>query len=60
MTRWLPMADRTNAATVKEHYIWNVPALSFIRNKVMWSGFIQGAMRMIPKEDYLRMIARGA
>ena len=26
MTRWLCMADRTNAAIVKEHLIWGVPA----------------------------------
>jgi len=35
-----------------------VPALSFIRNKVMWSGSIRGAMRTIPEEDYQRIVAR--
>lgn len=29
-----------------------VPALSFIKNKVMWSGSIRGAMRTIPESDY--------
>lgn len=145
MTRWLCMADRTNAAIVKEHLIWGVPAryrntigrvhpgdtlliyarqeyvggkllssvvmaayevvssvfentepiftapaflpgevfpmrvkvkslpdvsepipfkplvpaLSFIKNKVMWSGSIRGAMRTIPEEDYQRILAGG-
>jgi len=54
------MAVRTNAAIVKEHCIWSVPAFSFIKNKVMWSGSIRGAMRTIPDEDNQRMIARGA
>lgn len=29
-----------------------VPELSFIKNKVMWSGSIRRAMRIIPEEDY--------
>ena len=33
-----------------------VPSLSFIKNKVMWSGSIRGAMRAIPEEDYQRII----
>ena len=36
-----------------------VPALSFIKNKVMWSGSIRGAMRMIPEEDYQQNVAGG-
>lgn len=36
-----------------------VPALSFIKNKVMWSGSIRGAMRTIPEEDYQRIIVAG-
>ncbi|ACL17349.1 EVE domain-containing protein [Methanosphaerula palustris] len=35
-----------------------VPALSFIKNKVMWSGSIR-AMRTIPEEDYQRIVAGG-
>jgi predicted RNA-binding protein len=35
-----------------------VPALSFIKNKVMWSGSIR-AMRTIPEEDYQRIIVAG-
>ena len=36
-----------------------VPELSFIKNKVMWSGSIRGAMRMIPERDYQRIIRGG-
>lgn len=36
-----------------------VPALSFIKNKVMWSGSIRTAMRTIPEEDYQRIVAGG-
>lgn len=36
-----------------------VPTLSFIKNKVMWSGSIRGAMRVIPEEDYQRIVAGG-
>ena len=37
-----------------------VPELSFIKNKVMWSGSIRGAMRMIPEADYQRIVRGGA
>jgi predicted RNA-binding protein len=37
-----------------------MPALLFIKNKVLWSGSIRGAMRTIPKDDYQRIIAGGA
>jgi len=40
MTRWLCRADRTNAAIVKERLVRGVPALPFIRSRVMWSGSI--------------------
>ena len=36
-----------------------VSALSFIKNKVMWSGSIRGAMRTIPEEDYQQNVAGG-
>jgi len=36
-----------------------VPELSFIKNKVMWSGSIRGAMRMIPEPDYQRIVTEG-
>jgi predicted RNA-binding protein len=36
-----------------------VPELSFIKNKVMWSGSIRGAMRMIPEQDYQRIVRGG-
>ncbi len=29
-----------------------IPKLSFIKNKVMWSGSIRSAMRVIPETDY--------
>lgn len=37
-----------------------VPDLSFIENKVNWTGYIRVAMRMIPETDYQRIIGRGA
>jgi predicted RNA-binding protein len=33
-----------------------VPDLSFIKNKTMWSGSIRTAMRVIPEEDYQRIV----
>ncbi|WP_440950242.1 hypothetical protein [Methanosphaerula subterraneus] len=48
MTRWLCRADRTNAAIVKERLVRGVPALSFIKKRVMWSGSIYGTMQTIP------------
>lgn len=33
-----------------------VPDLSFIKNKTMWSGSIRTAMRVIPEEDYQRIM----
>jgi predicted RNA-binding protein len=53
------MADCTNAAIVKEHNIWNVPALSFIKNKIMWLGSIRGSLRTIHEEDYQRIVTGG-
>jgi len=35
------------------------PARPFIKNKVMWSGSIRGAMRTISEEDYQRIVAGG-
>ncbi|MEM2352493.1 MAG: EVE domain-containing protein [Thermoproteota archaeon] len=29
-----------------------IPKLKFIVNKKMWTGYLRGAMRTIPKEDY--------
>lgn len=36
-----------------------VPEMSFIKNKVMWSGSIRTAMRVIPEEDYQRIVKKG-
>jgi len=36
-----------------------VPDMSFIKNKVMWSGSIRTAMRVIPEEDYQRIVEKG-
>lgn len=36
-----------------------VPEMSFIKNKVMWSGSIRTAMRVIPEEDYQRILKEG-
>lgn len=36
-----------------------VPELSFIKNKVMWSGSIRTAMRVIPEEDFQRIEKAG-
>jgi predicted RNA-binding protein len=36
-----------------------VPEMSFIKNKVMWSGSIRTAMRVIPEEDYQRIVKEG-
>jgi predicted RNA-binding protein len=33
-----------------------VPEMSFIKNKIMWSGSIRTAMREIPEEDYQKII----
>jgi len=33
-----------------------VPEMSFIKNKVMWSGSLRTAMRVIPEEDYQRIL----
>jgi predicted RNA-binding protein len=33
-----------------------VPEMSFIKNKTMWSGSIRTAMRVIPEEDYQKII----
>ena len=33
-----------------------VPEMSFIKNKVMWSGSIRTAMRVIPEEDYQKIL----
>lgn len=35
-----------------------VPEMSFIKNKVMWSGSIRTAMRVIPEVDYQKIIAQ--
>ena len=37
-----------------------VPALSFIKNKKIWSWSIRGTMRMIPEQDYQRIVRGGA
>ena len=36
-----------------------VPEMSFIKNKVMWSGSLRTAMREIPEEDYQRIVKEG-
>jgi predicted RNA-binding protein len=36
-----------------------VQEMSFIKNKVMWSGSIRTAMRVIPEEDYQRIMREG-
>ena len=36
-----------------------VPDMSFIKNKTMWSGSIRTAMRVIPEEDYQRIVKEG-
>jgi len=36
-----------------------VPEMSFIKNKEMWSGSIRTAMRVIPEEDYQRVMKEG-
>jgi len=36
-----------------------VPEMSFIKNKVMWSGSLRTAMRVIPEEDYQRIVKEG-
>jgi len=33
-----------------------VPEMSLVRNKVMWSGSIRTAMRIIPEENYQRIV----
>lgn len=33
-----------------------VPKMTFIKNKTMWSGSIRTAMRVIPEEDYQRIM----
>ena len=33
-----------------------IPKLGFIKNKKMWTGHIRGAMRVIPEEDYQKII----
>jgi len=34
-----------------------IPKLGFIKNKKMWTGHIRGAMRVIPEEDYQKIIS---
>lgn len=34
-----------------------IPTLGFIKNKKMWTGHIRGAMRVIPEEDYQKIIS---
>lgn len=34
-----------------------IPELGFIKNKKMWTGHIRGAMRVIPEEDYRKIIS---
>jgi predicted RNA-binding protein len=34
-----------------------IPKLGFIKNKVMWTGHIRGAMRTIPEEDYRKIVS---
>jgi predicted RNA-binding protein len=36
-----------------------VPEMSFIKNKTMWSGSIRTAMRVIPEEDYQKIVKAG-
>ncbi|MBR1368483.1 hypothetical protein RJ53_02770 [Methanocalculus chunghsingensis] len=36
-----------------------IPALSFIKNKTMWTGHIRVAMREIPEEDYRLILSKG-
>ena len=36
-----------------------VQEMSFIKNKTMWSGSIRTAMRIIPKEDYQKILKNG-
>jgi len=36
-----------------------VPEMSFIKNKVIWSGSIRTAMLVIPEEDYQRIVKEG-
>ena len=36
-----------------------VTEMSFIKNKIMWSGSIRTAMRTIPEEDYQQILKRG-
>ena len=59
MTRWLCRDDRTNAAIVKERLVRDVPALSFTRSRVVWSGSIHGAMRAILEKDDQRLVTGG-
>lgn len=33
-----------------------VPKMTFIKNKMMWSGSIRTAMRVIPEEDYQKIM----
>ena len=33
-----------------------VPELSFVKNKIMWSGSIRTAMRVIPENDYQKIV----
>lgn len=34
-----------------------IPKLGFIKNKRMWTGHIRGAMRVIPEEDYQKIVS---
>ncbi len=36
-----------------------VPEMSFIKNKTMWSGSIRTAMRVVPEEDYQKIVKSG-
>lgn len=36
-----------------------IPELGFVTNKTMWSGHFRQAMREIPEEDYLKIVAKG-
>lgn len=36
-----------------------VPKMIFIKNKTMWSGSIRTAMRVIPEEDFHRIVNEG-